>query len=630
MTAHGSQRALDAPLPGVHVATPLSPSQALRRVLAFAAVTAVLAPVAYLAMFTGFHPYDDEGYFLVTLRDYMSGHPLLTPYTPLYGPFFYEAMSGLFKLFGLQPGHDVGRYVTAAVWLIASLAGGLAAYRLTRSLWLGVVAQGATFCVLSALVNEPMTTYGLSSLLVLCLVLAAGLRPSRLRAAAALIGAIAAALFLIKVNVGVFAAIAVAFAWAAGLPQARKRFLLPMMAVAMTALPLVLMAGLLGQDWVFEFAVLAALSAAAVGLACVAAAPPLDVPPPGKWLALGAAVTMIAGLGAALAGGTRLEDLWNGLVVAAIRTPHFFLWPTTIYPGYDAWAALLFVAAVAIFLRKALVWSPPAVTGVARVGAGLFTWVSLLLLPSSLFLLALPLAWLATQAPVDDVNNPTDPYVRVLLPALAVLESLQAYPTAGTQLSLAALPLVLVGAVLLNDGIRQLRLDGKPRSARLQVAGWCVPAAALVTIAAFLVLAIQATAGFETSKPLGLPGAESMRMPAQQGTQLHGLIDAIDRNCSSFITLPGMNSLYLWTAEAPPTQLRYGQWWLILDAADEQSTIAQLQARQRVCVVKNQAVASFWLQGRQLPSSPLLKYIDANFVDSGSYGDYELLTSVNR
>ena len=612
------------------MAIQVSTSKALRRVLVFATITVALAPVAYLAMFAGFHPYDDEGYFLVTLRDYLSGHPLLTPYTPLYGPFFYEAMGALFKLLGLQPGHDVGRYVTGAVWLIASLVAGLTACRLTRRLWLGVVAQVATFCALSALVNEPMTTYGLSSLLVLCLLPAAGLRSARPRAAAGLIGAIVAGLFLIKVNVGLFAAIAVAFAWTAGLPQPRKRFLLPLMAAAMTAFPFVLMAGLLSQDWVFEFATLAALSAAAVGVACVASGPRLDMPPPGIWLAAGGIVTTIACLSVAVAGGTRLQDLWNGLVVTAIRTPHYFVWPTTIYPGYDAWAALVLVVAFAACLRKVLAWAPPAVAGVARAGAGLFTWVSLLLLPSSLFLLALPLAWLATQAPMDDVNDPTDSYVRVLLPALAVMQSLQAYPTAGTQLSLAALPLVLVGAVLLNDGISQLRLNGTPRSARMQVARWWVPGAALVTIAAFMVLAIQAATGFETSKPLDLPGAASMRLPAQQGAELRSLVDAIDRNCTSFITLPGMNSLYLWAAQEPPTQLRYGQWWVTLDAADEQSTIAQLLARPGVCVVKNQTVADFWLQGRQLPGSPLLKYIDANFVYRGSYGDYQLLVGASR
>jgi hypothetical protein len=581
-------------------------------------------------MFTGFHPYDDEGYFLVTLSDYLSGHPLLTAYVPLYGPFFYEAMGGLFKLLGLQPGHDVGRYVTGAVWLIASLVGGFAAYRFTRNLWLGVIAEVATFCALSALTNEPMSTYGLISLLLLSIVLAAGLRPGRPRAAGALIGAIVAALCLIKVNVGVFAAVAVALAWTAGLPQKWRRFLLPVTATAITAFPLILMAGLLSRDWVFDFAVVEALSAGAVGIACVAAAPRLHLPPSGKWLAAGGAITVAACLGVAWAGGTRLDDSWNELVVRAIRTPQFFLWPMTISPGYVVWAALSFVAAVAIVLRHTLDLAPPAIAGVARVGVGIFTWLSLLLLPSSLFLLALPLAWLATQAPAGDVKNPADPYLRVLLPTLAVMESLQAYPTAGTQLSLAALLLVLVGAVLLNDGVRQLRLKGKPQSARLKVATSSVAAAAVVTIAAFLVLAIEATAGFERSKPLGLPGAESMRLPAQQGTELRGLIDAIDGNCSSFITLPGMDSLYLWTAQRPPTQVRYGQWWVTLEAADEQTIVVQLEAQHRVCVVMNQTAVNFWLQGRRLPSSPLVNFIDANFVNDGSYGDYELLIRANR
>jgi hypothetical protein len=69
-----------------------------------------------------------------------------------------------------------------------------------------------------------------------------------------------------------------------------------------------------------------------------------------------------------------------------------------------------------------------------------------------------------------------------------------------------------------------------------------------------------------------------------------------------------MDSLYLWSVQAPPTELRYGQWWATLNGGDERTIIAQLQARQRVCVVKNQAVANFWLQGRQLPSSPVFEF----------------------
>ena len=157
--------------------------------LALGAITLAVAPIAYWSMFTGFRAFDDEGIFLVTLRDYLSGHPVLTPYVPLYGPFYYEVFGGLFKLFGLQPTHDTGRWVTLAVWLIASVVGGLAVLRLTRRLWLGLGAQLVTFIVLIALANEPMSTYGLSSVLLLTMTGAAAFGSNSPRATAALIGA---------------------------------------------------------------------------------------------------------------------------------------------------------------------------------------------------------------------------------------------------------------------------------------------------------------------------------------------------------------------------------------------------------------------------------------------------------
>src|SRR5437899_11300152 len=133
----------------------------VKTAVAFATVVVILAPVAYMAMFNGFQAYDDEGIFLVTLRDFLSGHPVLTPYVPLYGPFFYEVLGGLFKLLALQPTHETGRWVTLVVWLIASVVGGLAALILTRKLWIGLGAQMATFIVLVPLTIEPMSTYGL-------------------------------------------------------------------------------------------------------------------------------------------------------------------------------------------------------------------------------------------------------------------------------------------------------------------------------------------------------------------------------------------------------------------------------------------------------------------------------------
>jgi hypothetical protein len=578
-----------------------------------------------MSMFSGFHAYDDEGYFLITLKDYLSGQPLLKPAVPIYGPFFYESMGGLFKLLGLEPGHDNGRIVTLAILLIASLLGGVAGYRLTRNLWLGLGAQFLTFSVLSALGNEPMSPSGLVSILLVCLVAVAAFRSERPRATAAVIGAIVGALCLIKINVGAFAAVAVAFAWAGSLTQRWRRLGLPLMALVITVLPPALMLTLLTQDWVLEFAVVVALSAAAVGIACVIAAPKSMPAASGRWFAAGGTILVIACLGLALAGGTRPGDFWDRLVVASLQFPRVFTLPLQLNAGYDLIALLSFAAALAVTVRSASAAPSATAAGLVRVGVGFFTWLSMLLMPSSIFLLALPLAWVATQAPDDEGGDTAGAYSRVLLPALAVLESLQAYPVAGTQLSIAALCLVPVGAITLGDGIRQLRGAGAARRTTVKAVSWVAPAALVINVAVFLLLALTVTAGFTSGAPLRLPGAESIRLPAQQASQLRRLVAEINRDCSSLVTFPGMNSFYIWTAQDPPTTARLEIWWLMLDGNEQESVVQQLAGKPRLCAVKNQQIIDKWAEGRSVPRRPLVDYIEGNFVETGSFGDYQLL-----
>ena len=581
-------------------------------------------------MFSLFNTYDDEGYFLVILRDYLSGHALYTQVSTIYGPFYYETVAGLFKLLGLEPGNDSGRYVTLAVWLVTSLVGALVTYRLTRNLWLAVGAQFVTFHVLTALGSEPIQPAGLVGLLLMCLTGAAAGRSARPRATAALIGAIVGALCLVKVNVGAFAAIAVIFAFAASLKSGWRHVLLPLTAVVMALLPLGLMASQLSRDWVLEFALVVTMASAAVGIVCLAATPRHAGPPSAGWLVAGGSVVVIACLGVAFAGGTGLGDLLNELVLGAWKLPQLYVWPIRINPLVVAWALLCLVGAISMLVVRADAQLPAAAAPAIRVMAGLLTWTLVLFLPSSLFLLALPLAWLATQAPRETADDSTLGYARVLLPALAVLESLQAYPVAGTQLSLAALVLVPVGAMTFGDGISQLGFgahQARPRLARL--ARWAAPTALLLSIATFQFFGYLAWLGFASGTPLGLPGAASVRVQAQRGADLRALVAAVDRECSSFITFPGMLSFYLWTAQEPPAQL-YSPWMFALDGPAQQSAVQQIEKRPRLCVVKNQAVIDFWSEGRPVPSRPLVDFIQTGFVQFRSYGDYELLVRVNQ
>jgi hypothetical protein len=503
---------------------------------------------------------------------------------------------------------------------------GLVAFRLTRNSWLGIAAELVAFRALSGLVNEPLHPSGLVALLLVGLVAAAAFMAAKPRTTAALIGVMVGALCLIKINVGAFAAVAVAFAWAGGLSHSRKRAFLPLMAVVVAALPLMLMASMLSNAWVLEFAVLEVLSAAAVGVACVLATPrPLPLQS-AKWLAIGGGVVVMATEAIALAGRTSPENLLNVTLLQPLRLAGLFAVPVTVGIGNDLWAVLWFIVAIGICGPVARAASLP-LAGLVQVFAGLLIWLSVVLLPNSTFLVGLPLAWMATQAPRDGELDSAGPYFRLFVPALVVLESLQAYPVAGTQQSLASLGLVPLGAVILSDGIRRLRHASAFHPA---VALWVAPAALLINIAGFSLFGLVAIAGFRSASPLGLPGAESVRMPAQKGAQVRALVASVDRDCSSFITFPGMNSFYIWTAQDPPAELSSEVWWLALNSEEQQSLLLQLEGRQHLCVVKNQRVIDMWAAGREVPKRPLIAFIDREFVSAGSFGDYELLVRVHE
>src|SRR5207247_11231719 len=58
-------------------------------VLALVAATAAALAYAYTFTFSQFVPYDDEGYFTVTVQHLLAGHRLYDDVPVPYGPFFY-------------------------------------------------------------------------------------------------------------------------------------------------------------------------------------------------------------------------------------------------------------------------------------------------------------------------------------------------------------------------------------------------------------------------------------------------------------------------------------------------------------------------------------------------------------
>ena len=604
----------------------------------FGAVTAFTATAGFYGMFTLLTPWDDEGYMLVSLRAFMRGGRLYDEVYSQYGPFWFEAMGSLFGLLGLDITHDNGRLVSLAVWTLTALLCGIAAARAARSVLAGVLVQLLVFRVVwPSMAFEPMHPGGLTCLLLACLALTPLLPPRRAPLQGVLQGALAAALLLVKVNVGVFAALALATGAIPSLIAARQRWLSAFLTVAGALLPFALMASELDQPWARAYALLGALGILGVALVLARNS---DATPAARYLAglgagalaVGAAIVLIV-----LGSGSSGSALVEAVLLAPLRQASALTYPPQVPDFVLAIVVPTFVACVLCLWRARRTREP----GVGRADlalalARLAAAVALVLSvtgalepywPGGFWLAGL--AWVAAWRPHGVDDSPALATMRRLVPPLAVLQVLHAYPVAGSQVAWGSFLLVLVGFVCGLDGARQLVAWERSRGGRFSGSRpW--PAVVAGTVALALVAGsfgapLASLWRLHRQLPrLALPGTKLLHVMPDQGQDLHELVKRLRAGCETFVTLPGLNSLYLWTRLEPPTGLNATTWMFLFDAALQERIVARLETIERLCLVRQPELVDSWARSRPLPERPLLDYLQSRFQLHERVGVYEL------
>jgi hypothetical protein len=597
--------------------------------LGLAAVAAWLAPLCFFAMFSGFGDHDDEGYLLLSLRQYAEGGILYDQLYSQYGPAYFQTVTLLFSVLGLPVTHAAGRAAVMGLWLVTALVCGATTYRLTGS---RVVAWAAALLVGLALVplrNEPLHPGGVLALLVCALVLAgaSGRPPSALGGAVLGVG-IGLAL-LMKVNVGVFAGVAVGFAL---LARGGRGWARPAGAVALLVVPPAVMAGLLGEAWVRAYLVVVMAAAASVVLVELSQAPSDGghARAPVGGLVVGAAVTVLV-LGAwQLARGTSLDGLARGIVLDPLSHPYVLAVPPLLSPTAPGWALASVAACLGFLLLRRTGWSErwpvTALRGPAQVLAGAFIWLAatdrLMVSP----LAALPLLWVALVPPGDRGGAPPG-FGRSLLVAVATLQALHAYPVAGSQVAWGTVLFVPVGGVAIADGWRATvaAVGAGGRAARWSGPAAAVLATGMVALAAGAVhdAVARYRQGYETGVSLGLRGAEAIRVAPRQAALYRTLAANLETRCATFVTMPGLNSLYLFTRLPPPTMMNATVWMSLFTPAQQREIAQRLSipalpscaVRRRLATWRNPA----------LYATPLGRFIDAEFETLLVVGDYEFM-----
>jgi hypothetical protein len=610
--------------------------------LAFAAVTLVTVLVARPSMFTVVDPFEDEGYVLTVLKSFLNHGALYDDVYSQYGPFYYDVWGGLFALLGIPATPDAGRAVTLVVWVLSSLAFGLAAMRISRSLLLGLAVQMAVFSALSALTNEPMHPVGIIALLLAALVGASSFMRERISIlSAALVGGAVAALFLVKVNVGVFALASLTLTCVVSFPAlGSRRWLRPLVEAAFVALPLLLLVSKYGEGWARHYAVHVAIATLAVVI--VLRARQLGHRPTEElWWMLGGLVTVgLTSCLAVIGFGTSLDGLFDGVIGQPLQRADSYILPFALAGRTWLFDLVALAGAVGYWyavrdrgFRPDGAWVAVGSLLAILVGLGLALSVigrTLLFGTTELSgyqLGFLAFAWVAL-VPAPGKPDPDTAFARLLLPLLAVPQALHAFPVAGSQIKLASFLLIPVGAICVANGVRGLALalgDELERRAALAL-GPAVAAALLLFVANTTLRAPlrSARATYDAQVPLGLPGERDVRLPAKQVDAYRRITGAIDRNCGSFLTLPGMDYFYIWTDQEPPTGYNATAWMTLFDDAQQRRVIEDTRSIHGLCLLRNIGLAEGWSQG-PIPPGPLVSYLERGFRPIVNFGPYELL-----
>lgn len=614
--------------------------------LAYGLVALAAGFAAYFSLFDQFAFYDDDGTLLIALDAFAHGQVLYRDVYAAYGPFFFDVFGGFFALTGWAVTTDAGRLLAGVVWIASSVGFGVAVQRLSGRLALGIGGMIVAFAALGVLAAEPMHPQVAIAPLLAGITLALASGPARRPAlAGALTGALIGALVLTKVNVGGYAAIAAAVAavltWG---PLNRRRLLLWPVLAGLLVLPFAIMLPDLRQEWVRDLAALELLAFAAVAIAARTARPAPGEPEAelGRWLlaALAGGIgTVVAILAVLLLTGTTPAEAYDGIVTQGLKLRSAFMIPLNSPSAAIDWGILAVAAAgLAIWLRREGGGPPSAWPGLLRVLAGVTIWFTVLgtsplsLGPSGNFIaLPMALAWVAALTPAGVTEAPYRRFARVFLPLLAVGQTLQAYPVAGSQVRIASVTFVAVGAVCLADGIGGLRAWSASR-------GWEAPRFAAASTAATLALA--AVLGFHAiassiaggliayrERPaLPYPEAHLLHLAPPQGEEFVELVDLLyEHGCTTFIGFPNIDSLYLFAGIEPPKPNPPGAWPIVLPLDQQQRVVDEMRASPRPCAIRNEGLAqTSWLHGAPPDESdPLVDYIFNEFKTVATVGEFE-------
>ena len=490
-----------------------------------------------------------------------------------------------------------------------------------------------------------------------------------------LLGAMAAALFFTKINVGIFCFAALACVLICSFPPGRLRTIGITLLLAYTVgFPLLLTRQGL-QGWGGRFCLIAVLCGVSTVLAGALTMPPAQQPMRNLLCAIAGALfgSAIIVIGTVLQ-GMSLATLLEGIVRAPLTQPKLFFLPLWISNGEILSALLLSLGIAALYVRGGAGFSLPirAELGLLRsrptsverpfrlpcprprgnssqsfpaLSTTGSPWLSTLRCVvgfcAVLLLAVFPkgIVWILPMLPLGLMPvqggkwNSSDCYPRLFVTSMAAMQFLQGYPVAGSQIVMAATPLLLWAAICVHDGadglfrllsrVSKLSGDGFPKDSVL---------GGLIAFALMLGMFGSGSLSWRYPYPPSrLRGAASLHFPAKQEDHYMFLAGNIAANCDLLVTLPGMGSFNYWSGVPTPNGSNMTAWMRVFDRERQQRILDLMRSDPRACSVYSAPLTGMWgATPEELAVSPLARYIIDEMPKVAEIDDYEIRVSPQR
>jgi hypothetical protein len=607
------------------------------RLLWFGFLTLLGGIWAYYRVFTGFNFYDDEGSMMASVKQYLDGLTLYDQFWSGYGPVYYFYNWLLRSSTGTPVTHDVVRISSLLPWLVTPLVCAWIILRVTDSLLLATLAHLLTLHSLAFFASEPGHPQELCILLLVCFV-ASGILIGQRRhlLGTILLGAAPAALLLIKVNIGIFAILAACLSLSFHARENRfSKTVGAFFVVASLFLPFALMRHQLGDAHALVYCVLVTASVAAFSQVLFRGDKTISITFRDSGIVvISFVLTFAAIVLITIAQGSSPQTMLDRLVLAHLRISVGGLWytPVSVTAKSLCWAFSGMAAAgwIAFSRKNSDTWSSKCLFPMKLLyGLGIIAAV-FSINGSRQFAFATPFCWLVLYPlPENGVSRLVFP--RTLLCTTAVIQTLYAYPVAGSQIGFIQILLIVVGVICIDDfwlwfvakydfGFRQQRL--------LRVAG---SVASFCLLLGYAYIAYVQRKSYNSLPALNLAGASRIHLDDRQAREYQWLTRSSVNDCDILIGLPNIPSLNFWAGMNPPGRLNVDAWMMVLSDKEQLDIELDLSKHPNACAIYNPEILEFWNRnGRDMSGLRLVRYIHDEFKPVGSMGNFVFLVRNER